>query len=367
MKCEVLVDWFTFSVKVNNPNEVIRDWLGMDPNLFEDRSYGINGYLQSKCFSSIIVCYNGYNNDFFSRDDMGVCVSMSGDGCRTFERFSSLGFNGLFRKLYENMVDVREDSGDVAELLKKSADCCCNISRIDVACDDKARDDASGQLDMDVIVDKAVFHHDFNSRMKKGTLFLGKDGDNWDGRSVYIGSKSSVFRMRIYDKALEQKEKGIWKESVKDHWVRVEMVMRDENARGFVAQAVQAESIGKLAAQVLNDKFKFIERDNKNISRCSVCDWWAAFVEEVEAVVIWSRSAIQHSVHRIDHWLRWQISSSMAVIVATLGYGWLRDIVVHGQGRLSPRQEALIRDFHAQKAATLAKYPFLAETAVSGV
>ena len=173
VKCEVLVDWFTFSVKVNNPVEVIRDWLGMEPDLFERVPYGINGYLLSMRFSSIIVCYNGYDNDFFSRDDMGVCVSMSGDGCRTFERFSSLGFTRLFRKLFENMVEVREDSGEVAVTLKKPTNCICNVSRIDVACDDKARDGKSGLLDISLIEEKACVLHDSNFAVVNLQLFEG--------------------------------------------------------------------------------------------------------------------------------------------------------------------------------------------------
>ena len=36
MKCEVCVDWLTFSVKKEDPNEVIRDYLGLDPALFQD-------------------------------------------------------------------------------------------------------------------------------------------------------------------------------------------------------------------------------------------------------------------------------------------------------------------------------------------
>ncbi len=35
MKCEVLVDWLTFSVKEKDPAKVIRDCLGMDPSLFQ--------------------------------------------------------------------------------------------------------------------------------------------------------------------------------------------------------------------------------------------------------------------------------------------------------------------------------------------
>lgn len=341
MKCSVLVDWLTFSVKTDNPDDVIREWLGMDTALFEAFPYGINGYLQSKRFSSIIVAYNGYENEFFSSVDMGVCVSMSGAGCRAFESFSALGFNGLFKKLFEGMVASNAETGETE--LKKWKEALCNVSRVDVACDDK-----SGLLDMDVMMKKAVDLHEFNSRMRKANRVEGKDGDEWDGRCIYIGSKTSSFRMRIYDKALEQKEKG---NGVTGPWIRVEMVMKDENARGFVAQAVTSESVGKLAGQILNDKFRFIERDNGNISRCSVCDWWAAFVEEVESVVLWSRSVVQHSIERVDEWLRSQVATSMAMIGLTFGWSRLLDIMKRGEERLSRKQEALIYDYNAQKPA----------------
>ena len=355
VKCEVLVDIFTFSVKVNNPVEVNRDWLGMEPDLFQSFPYGLNGYLQSMRFSSIIVCYNGYADDdeanvdtkrngFFSRDDMGVCVSMSGNGCRTFERFSSLGFTWLFRKHSENMVEIREDSGKVETTLKKRTDCLCNVSRIDVACDDKA-----GLLDMSMMLHKAYDLHEFNSRMRDVNNNRSKKGDDSTGCSLYIGSSTSSFRMRIYDKALEQKQKGNWTQNAKGDWIRVEMVMRDENARGFVAQAAQAESIGRLAGQVLNDKFRFIERDNKNISRCSVSDWWAAFVDEVERLVIWSRSVIQHPIYQVEWWIRSQVATSMAMIGMTMGWSRLYDIMCEGKGRLSRKQEALVHDFRADR------------------
>ena len=350
MKCAVLVDWLTFSVKTDNPDDVIRDWLGMDTALFESFSYGINGYLQSKRFSSIIVAYNGYENEFFSSVDMGVCVSMSGAGCRVFESFSALGFDGLFKKLFEGMVDSNAETGESLGL-KKRKECLCNVSRVDVACDDKRAGKDSGQLDMDKILEKGFFHHDFNSRMQCVTIDAKKFGDEFRGKTLYVGASSSSFHIRFYDKVEEQKEKGIT--CAYNHWIRCEMVMRDENARGFVAQAVQAESIGKLAGQILNDKFRFIERDNNNISRCSVCDWWAAFVEEVESVVLWSRSVVQHSVERVENWIRSQVSSSMAMIVLTMGFSRLREIVLEGERRLKPKQEALVHDFNAHRAASL--------------
>lgn len=347
MKCAVVVDYFVFSVKTDNPDNVIRDWLGMEPALFEAFPYGINGYLQSKRFSSIIVAYNGYENEFFSSGDMGVCVSMSGAGCRAFESFSKLGFDGLFKKLFKGMAEIDAETGEFLKL-KKRKECPCNVSRVDVACDEK-----SGLLDMDLMVEKAVDLQEFNSRMTSVTDYRSKKGKDFTGHSLYIGSEKSDFRMRVYDKALERKQKGEGN-GAEGSWIRTEMVMRGENARGFVAQAAQAESIGKLAAQILNDKFRFIERDNNNISRCSVSDWWAAFVEEVESVVLWSRSVFQQPLERVDEWLRSQVATSMAMIGLTFGWSRLWRIMVEGKERLSPKQEALVHDYKARKAASLA-------------
>ena len=363
MKAEVLVDWLTFSVKTDNPDEVIRDWLGMEPDLFESFPYGFDGYLLSKRFSSIFVCFNGYADEagekeeksgresFFSRDDMGVCVSMSGEGCRAFERYSSVGFQQLFKKLVDN-VSFKSDIKTGEFQGRDAKNSLCNVSRIDVACDEK-----TGLLDMSLMSRKAVDLHDFNSRMRNATDYRQKKGDDWAGHSVYIGSEKSDFRIRIYDKALEQKEKGNWKQNAKGDWIRVEMVMKHENALGFVMEAMQAESIGKLAAQVLNEKFRFIDRDDSNISRCTVCDWWAAFVEEVGSVVIWSRMAVQSGIEKLADWLQFQVSSSMAVVFQAYGAGYFyRNFIEYGEKRLNRRQEALLKDFNAQKAASVARY-----------
>ncbi len=96
MKCQVLIDWLTFSVKKDDPNEVIRDYLGLDPSLFQETGYSLLGYNRVMRFSDICVCYEPRENDYFK--SMGVCVSMSGNGCRTFETMSKLTFEGATDK-----------------------------------------------------------------------------------------------------------------------------------------------------------------------------------------------------------------------------------------------------------------------------
>ena len=42
MKCQVLIDWLTFSVRsMTDPAEVIQKYLGMDPAVFQDTGYGL--------------------------------------------------------------------------------------------------------------------------------------------------------------------------------------------------------------------------------------------------------------------------------------------------------------------------------------
>lgn len=329
MKCQVLVDWLTFSVKETDPKKVIREYLGMEWELFQDPGYGLLGYNKVLRFSDICVCYEARENDYFR--DMGVCVSMSGNGCRAFETMSKLTFPGARDK------QGTESVAFPVLFQKLTAEEDANISRIDIACDDR-----EGYLDMEEIVGK-VMANEVNSRMAKRSVVASFDGVQRSGSTVYIGAPSSDFRVRIYDKALE--------EGVDGHWVRVELVMRGKNANAFVEQMTNAETVGKLAAQVINDKFSFIERDDSNISRCSVCRWWLSFVDELEAVRLVARCVIQHAVERIDSWVEAQVGPSLAVLFRTLGWLHIFELAKEAEQRLSDKQKCLISDYNSARLA----------------
>lgn len=328
MKCQVLIDWLTFSVKEQDPDKVIQTYLGMDPALFQDTGYSLMGYNKVKRFSDILVCSDGREDDYFK--DMGVCVSMSGNGCRTFETMSKLTLD----------LKDRQGTSSVAfpalfQLLVSDTD--ANVSRIDIACDDRA-----GYLDMDAILTKTQTN-EINSRMTKRSTVVSFDGTQRNGATVYIGAPSSSFRVRIYDKALEQGESG--------HWVRVELVMRSQNANAFVEQMTTSENVGKLAAQVINDKFSFIERDDSNITRCSVCSWWKDFVDELEAVRLVAREVIQHTVEQIGSWVEAQVGPSLAILFQTMGWSYLFELAKDSAKRLSDKQISLVTDYNSLQLA----------------
>lgn len=328
MKCQVLIDWLTFSVKEKDPTKVIQTYLGMDPALFQDTGYSLMGYNKVLRFSDIMVCSDGREDDYFK--DMGVCVSMSGNGCRTFETMSKLTLN----------LKDRQGTPSVAfpalfQLLASDVD--ANVSRIDIACDDR-----EGYLDMNEIIAKTRANA-VNSRMRWKDIHESLDGINKAGATVYIGAASSDFRVRIYDKALEQGEDG--------HWIRVELVMRSKNANAFVQQMTGSENVGKLAAQVINDKFSFIERDDSNITRCTVCDWWQSFVDELEAVRLVAREVIQHSVEQIGNWVEAQVGPSLAILFQTMGWPYIFELAKDSAKRLSDKQISLVTDYNSLQIA----------------
>ena len=286
------------------------------------------GYSKVQRFSDILVCSDGREDDNFH--DMGVCVSMSGNGCRTFETMSKLDL-GLKDKQGTQSVAFPA----LFQLL--AADVDANVSRIDIACDDR-----SGHLDMDAILTKAQ-SNEVNSRLKKRRIVFSLDGTQRDGATVYLGAASSAFRVRIYDKALEQGEPG--------HWIRVELVMRSKNANAFVQNMTGSENVGKLAAQVINDKFSFIDRDDSNITRCTVCPWWQSFVDELEAVRLVAREVIQHSVERIGNWVEAQVGPSLAILFQTMGWPYIFELAKDSAIRLSDKQISLVTDYNSLKFA----------------
>lgn len=326
MKCQVLIDWLTFSIKnIQEPVQVIQKFLGLDPALFQEAPYGLMGYQRVLRFGDIQVLYEPRENEYFR--DMGVCVSMSGNGCRAFETMSRLTIKGT----KDTQGTASTAFPTLFQLL--AAEPSANISRVDIACDDR-----EGHLSMDDIVRK-VQDNEINSRMSKRTLYLGYDGTRRSGTTVYIGAESSAFRVRIYDKALERGESG--------HWVRVELVMRGENAQAFGRQLTNAESVGRLAAQVINDKLSFIERDDINITRCTVCPWWRAFVDELESVRLVARETVQHGVEHIASWVEAQVGPSLAILFQTMGFPKIFELAVEASSRLSDKQRFLIADYNA--------------------
>lgn len=337
-KINVLIDWITFTVKdETDPRAVIKQYLGIDSRMFQDLGYGINFYSQCLEFNGIMVLYEPVEN---VANMSGVSVSMSGTGCRTFEHFSKLRLDGCTDT--QGMVNLAFPQ--LFQLLHING---CNVSRIDIACDDHA-----GLLDMDDIAD-AVKPSDksqlrrFRSRLSKITRNDSAEGDQDTGTTIYIGAPSSDLRFRIYDKAKEQGD-------LSSHWVRLEMVLRGKNALGFVENFVNCESLGVLASGILNDKIQFIERDDVNISRCSVSGWWLEFVDGLAAIKVFSREVVQHPIEQTQEWFVNTLAPVLGMLTKAYGSVWLHETIKQGQERMREKQKRLVLDYRNTRSMRVA-------------
>lgn len=185
MKTKSLIDYFTIRYAgKHDPDEVIELLLGLDSILFEAYEKSpLDGYRKSKRFGGIFVCYDPCRYKIHNSEDealpldrMGICVSMSGDGCRTFENMSIHRF---------------KEEGAFSYLMEQ---CYLNpdifATRVDLAIDDH-----SGQLDMETIILNA-FSDRIDSRITSIDIHVSKKEKRYNGRSLYIGAPSSAFRIR---------------------------------------------------------------------------------------------------------------------------------------------------------------------------
>lgn len=312
----VLLDWCGFTVI---DRKFIPDLLLIPWDYFSELPKGANGYKKQAVYHGITVLWDGSEN-------MGVHVEMSGTGCRTFEGLHGNVWGLLFMQVFE--------IGG-------------SFTRLDLAIDD-----FEGKLHMRTIESK-IRHAHVRSRWKDARI-LNKvclqDGV-YHGRTIYFGSPSSRILSRFYDKALEQRSKGV--EDVPNHWVRCELQCRDDRAL-MVAQYIaefSSEHIGELAAMFIRNYLEFLNplKSDSNKSRWLVCLWWDDFLEFTGKLKL-TIEPKKRNLDDIKFWLQSQVSASLAM----LSYGSdghlksleeVMDLTIAGKDKLKDKHLRIIREF----------------------
>lgn len=251
----VLYDWVSFTSKVHTPEELISA-LGLAHCPWTETT-GARGYRDRKYFGCISVHYNG-------RDDMGVWVEMSGQGCRNFEDLT---------KLPNKWVDL-------FEFIEKNN---LHMTRLDVAFDDH-----TGILDIDRIAYDTE-NHNFVSRMNAWQVTRSDKGT-----SCQIGSPKSKVLVRIYDKAAERGYTD-------RHWVRVELQMRDSRAAEFIKLPMP---VGEAFAGVLLNYLRYVEpTDDSNKSRWPMASYWSDLVGDVSRISVYTVPGGEYNMEKCMHYV----------------------------------------------------------------
>ncbi len=303
----ILIDWLTFTTAIWSENDVI-DLLGLSDISWEERDCFRYGYRHMRTYGGMSILSDGH------QESMGICVEFSGQGCRSFESFSSLGWIPLFRILTEEYNEFR-------------------ITHIDLAYDDH-----TGVLDINQLLDDTD-EHLYRSRSKWWKVEYGSTGT-----TIYHGSPQSKIRCRIYDKAMERGcEEGT-------HWIRVELVLRAENAVGAINSILDNGQVGQTFSGILANYLCYCEpSSDSNRSRWPVADYWAKLIDGVASIHIAAQPGVEYNVFRLETYLRDQAGGAIQAWLQIAGLDSLVEITRERRNNLNPKHKALIDQYERLK------------------
>ena len=278
----ICYDYLSFTSKIHSELSIL-DLLGLSDLSFETIK-GFYGYRDRLYFDGISIHFNG-------RDDMGVCVEMSGKGCRNFEKYSKVEYETIFDTILDHYSAVSE---------KREM----NITRLDVA-----YDDFNNVLDL-ALLSSETMSHNFVSRFRDWQVITGNKG-----AAVNHGSKSSTVYIRIYDKRLEQHVEGIL-----PHWVRAEIQMRKESALGFL-KLPKSSTINQKYFAVLNNYLRYVQPSESlhQIDLWETADYWQSFLEYGDKESIFCKPADTYSFNNLYGYVNNQLSGAINTYMDCVG------------------------------------------------
>lgn len=317
----VLYDWLTFTSKKHDPWQLV-EILGLGHCQWINR-VGRYSYKEGIYFGHIGIYYDG-------QEDMGVCVEMSGQGCREFESYSEMSgkWDDLFRFILQN--DLR-------------------VTRLDVAFDDH-----TGLLNINRIEEDAK-RGLWISKFKKCKIEQEfENGSEWMSKSLRFGSKQSRALIRIYDKAVER--------GYTDgrHWVRCEMVLKNERAMAFLDYKreimdkqgnirLEDVSIGEKFCGVLRYYLRFIvpSETDSNKRRWETADYWDEFCCQVEKIRLLSVPGEEYNVEALKRSTVNMWGNAFACALEIFGEKDFIDMIYTRTCKPNVKYELLIRKHNA--------------------
>lgn len=278
-----LIDWLTFTVKGSTVDQV-KSLIGLvDQAVLWEVLGGCNGYPQSEFYAGVRLMYG-------ASDEMGICCNMSGQGCRSFETFGM----GDWIKFFDILVSLGDN---------------INITRCDLAFDDH-----TGVLDLNRI------QADTNDGNYTAKFRWWKCEYGSEGISMYYGSPQSKIRLRIYDKAAERGFED-------QHWIRVELQLRDGNADSAVRYLYSGMAISTVFTGVLRNYIQFREPNDldSNKSRWSMADYWAKFLDGAAPLTLWVKPGVEYNLFNLQRFVIEQAGNAISCYVAIYGFAGLAD------------------------------------------
>lgn len=329
-----LIDWLTFVTFVDDVDSV-KSLLGLDdPAIpWTNEVKFRNGYPLQCYWGNITISYGADQEQYYedkskARDDMGVCVNLSGQGCRNFETYGHGDWNKIFARFF---------SGDKY-----------NITRLDLAYDDH-----TGILDI-YKLEEDTRDRAYVTRAKYAEI-LWSDNENTDiqGLCIQIGSSRSRTLIRIYDKAAERGFKGL-------HWIRCEIQLRQENAVVACAKLYELQHIGKVSAGILRNYVSYrVPSSDSNKSRWPVAPYWDRFVMDMERISLWVTPGDEYNFSKTEHWLVSQCGPALLTAMKMKRLPALLRLIELEHPELAPKYQRVLDEFNMQQKTLYSDWELL--------
>lgn len=265
MENAIIYDWLTVSF-VGVDVDTLLHVMGLTGLAWEEQQTG------SRLRYGHRLSYDGisihYTDDWDMKHNSGICLEMSGQGCRDYETFGKKDWWLLFEF-------IRLTKG--------------KVTRLDIA-----YDDFTGVLPLRIMYDMADKWY-FTARTQKCRLM--KEADDADplhaGLSVCHGSKSSEVYVRCYDKRVER---HAWDQF--EHWVRFEVQLRGSNAAGFLSAS---GSLGERFRGVIANYINYrCPGEDSHKDRWKLAPWWCKFLENAAALSVHQCRNVEYNKDRLD-------------------------------------------------------------------
>ena len=132
------------------------------------------------------------------------------------------------------------------------------------------------------------------------------------------------------------------------HWVRAELVLRDERAAGFIHELALGAPVGKLYGGLLRNYLRFIRSDSTRRERCSTVGWWDQFLDGCEAVRIFTPKDVDYNYLRVRDYVTRQAGNSIETMIQCVGVEQFLKDIRSRPSVLTPEQKRVINEYRAE-------------------
>ena len=291
-----LIDWLTVVFRAASVS-LIQSLLGMPSEKYpwETERVFRNGYPMCTKYQHISILWGADDERFYTSDeeksaadkvrhDMGICLDISGQGCREFENVQGNDWLKFIKEISERDAKI-------------------NITRLDLAYDDH-----TGLLDIYKIAHD-VLERNFTGRVRKTAINWSDDlNEDVQGLCIYIGSKSSPVLIRIYDKAAER---GF--DDEERHWVRVELQLRQDRSMAAMAAIIQTQHVGRAATGILRNYVQFRKPSgvDTNKSRWPIAEYWDKLLLDMDRISLWISPGEPYNFSKTERHLVFQYGQAL--------------------------------------------------------